>query len=407
MKHVCGALVVLAACGCGAAPGGRAGRTTPPSAERAAAPDPDPDMNAPDRRAWMLFLQINRRAPVQTEAACGRTTNNAVWETWADDTLTFPEVPDCSHPPQWPRVAPPKTLRVPAEQAARKAVLAGARNPAGLAESPSGLQIETNAVEEIRRNRAAFDFVVSNDLWYRQGLQAAFTRGMDVRFPLDAVEIKADWTAIEESQKGQYHWNYDSNGKLFGLVALHVISKALPMWTWATFEWTGNPGRCDFIGCHDGFGAVPADVAPNEEPDRGYPAGKLTPALRAAFRAANVPPEWQNYRLKGTQTGFTDATGRTTLLGNSVTERGFAQTSSCMTCHGQASVDKSGAVPPHLGFTPDGQSTNGPLLPQWFYDTSAKPWTRNYVSMDFIWAVFRAKKAAGAHSCRKVTAGAK
>ena len=136
-------------------------------------------------------------------------------------------------------------------------------------------------------------------------------------------------------------------------------------------------------------------MPPNAQNNMGYPPGQLTPELLAMFAAAGLGPEWQNYRLKGSQTDFTDATGRATLLGNSITERGFVQTSSCMTCHAQASVDSSGLFPPLVGFDPNSQSTNGALNPQWFYNTNTNPWTPTYVPIDFVWGIVRAQPAPG------------
>jgi hypothetical protein len=108
--------------------------------------------------------------------------------------------------------------------------------------------------------------------------------------------------------------------------------------------------------------------------------------------------EWSNYRLKGSQIDFTDSTGAAVLVGNSVTENGFVQTSSCMTCHGNTGVDSTGAPNSSIGFTLDGQSRNGPLDPAWFYDLNnfdpAQQFGRYkeiYYPVDFVWAILRAR----------------
>ena len=198
-----------------------------------------------------------------------------------------------------------------------------------------------------------------------KGLAAAFAAKNVITFPVDAISVKADWKQINAQQKSQYHWNYDATGQLYGLVALHIVSKALPNWLWATFEWSGNPGRCDYNGCNDSFGVTPAIVAPATPVRQTYPAGTLTPALLSLMNAAHLAPEFQNYRLKGTQTLFANTVGQPTLLGNSVTESGVVPTSSCITCHGLASVDRDGNFNPDLGFTnaSDLVSSNGPLTP--------------------------------------------
>jgi hypothetical protein len=118
------------------------------------------------------------------------------------------------------------------------------------------------------------------------------------------------------------------------------------------------------------------------------------------FQNAGFDPEWisewQNYRLKGSQVDFTDATGVPNLVGNSVIENSFVQTSSCMTCHANASIDSTGIFNPTVGFTPTGQSLNGPVLPGWFYnlktwDPVSLNYQMNYYQTDFIWAIFNAK----------------
>src|SRR5262249_10687660 len=124
--------------------------------------------------------------------------------------------------------------------------------------------------EEVRRNKATFDFIISNGLWYTEGIRKFFGAGGSVVFPSDSIEIKAHWKPIQESDKSRFHWNVDSNGKLFGLTALHIISKTIPNWTWATFEHVDNLGRCDVIGCNDAFGAQDKFVPPATKVDQPY-----------------------------------------------------------------------------------------------------------------------------------------
>ena len=82
-------------------------------------------------------------------------------------------------------------------------------------------------------NRASFDFIVKNDLWYVEGQVAAFKRGTPVVFPIESKEVKAVWKAIAEGDKPRFHWATGTDGKTYGLVALHMITKDLPNWTWA------------------------------------------------------------------------------------------------------------------------------------------------------------------------------
>jgi len=61
--------------------------------------------------------------------------------------------------------------------------------------------------------------------------------------------------------------------------------------------------------------------------------------------AANLAPEWKNYRLDGVQILFTDD-GKPTLLGNSIIEGENAgvplKESSCISCHAVSSINSDG-----------------------------------------------------------------
>jgi hypothetical protein len=132
-------------------------------------------------------------------------------------------------------------------------------------------------------------------------------------------------------------------------------------------------------------------VNANGSRGQGYSPGQLTPALESLFKEYGLSDEWKNYRLKGSQTDWIDATGRTTLLGNSVTEAGFVQTSSCITCHVIASFDSSGSYQPTVGFTTGNQSQNGPVNPGNFHTRSKPPYGKlKFLQNDFVWALFKA-----------------
>jgi hypothetical protein len=403
-------------------PRSAAPRSSPPPAAAFSVPfDANIAVNQPDQFSWMLFIALNKLAPTQP-VVNGNTLNNALWETWADDPTTFPSSPDLSNPPQWPsgaiNIPPDVTAPVPATSQPKapapgsmpaKRLRPGIKQlihddirgqmritnvhgtQRGLGNAAAAAD-EAAPSEEVHRNRQAFDFIVQNNLWYTQGLAKAFASGQTVTFPTTSIEVKANWVPIQASQKSQYHWNYDANGNLIGLVAMHIISKTIPNWTWATFEWAGNAGRCDYIGCHDQFGYTPANIAPQTPTGGQYPAGTITPALQALFTTANLAPEFSHYRLKGSQIDFVTPTGIATLLGNSVTESGFVSTSSCMTCHSRAAVDSSGVPTPNAGFI--GQnSPNGAPNPQWFFNTSTSPYTPTYVPIDFVWGIINAAAA--------------
>jgi hypothetical protein len=170
---------------------------------------------------------------------------------------------------------------------------------------------------------------------------------------------------------------------MYYLASITGSSKALPNWHWYAFEHVENRGRCDFTGCNDSYGyttkvTTPAPIA-GDSPvtfdsnfitpltiddqlkdgsslfklGQKYPSGTITTGLAALFEAtgvggggelenADVPNisdlAWTSYRLKGTQTQFYNRDGSPTIVGASITEGGFVNTSSCMSCHVQASV---------------------------------------------------------------------
>jgi hypothetical protein len=404
-------------------------------------------MNYPDKFAWKLFLEVNQKAKHQgpvSSIAGSPLSNDAVWETWADDPLTFPTTPDPTKRPQWPAGAqdtkqiksltPTQRGRILMERAAQqqnqaleiqpRSAAVGKLTPGGFA-APDG-----NGVgEEVHRNKATFDYIVNNDLWYQEGIARFFAEAAKavgnnvtfasktVNFPRGAIEVKANWIVIEEKDKSRFHWNYNSQGQLLGLVAMHISSKDLPNWFWSTFEHIDNPGRGDFIGIHDSFGADPAHTASKTDKANSiYPAEALTQELLAMFNIKGYTGEWadefKNYRLKGTQVDFTDSAGRPLLLGNSVTESGFVPTASCVTCHARATVNSTGAngFPRVGGIFGFGQQAILPLLskdslqptltyngrpdPSWYYLESSAGTSLRNLQTDFVWAIpFLAKPA--------------
>lgn len=348
----------------------------------------NPALNAPDQVAWQLFIQVNSRA----------AGSNSVFETWASDTDTF------QPNPQFPTAPTPPSLRRPVlPQVAREGVqAAGGLLPA----LPPG--ISDGVTEETRRNKATFDFIVQNDLYKVSGLKAAF--GKSLSFPVDSIEVKANWVPVSAipaftnnrvtiAQVPQlYHVN-SAGGVQYALVAMHVISKLVPNWTWATFEHKSNPARCDILGCRDAFGAQQAVVPSNRTAGQGYPDCVKTPALAALLKAADIDPVYENYCLKGSQADFVDNVGLDIRVGNSVTEDGFVATASCMTCHGRAAWNKNGQATSQAGFL--SFSPNGPigplgvLLPNWYWSFNSQPpifegkpgLTRTATSADFVWSI--------------------
>lgn len=231
------------------------------------------------------------------------------------------------------------------------------------------------------------------------------------------------------------------------LVAFHISSKDTPNWVWTTFEHINLPGRCDTIGCNDAYGYRSADarpagtadnyVKPNQQsdklndssivfrPDAGYPLEKPRPEwqqLLAQLKIGTTPDQdqhepsaadkaWLNYRLKGSQVDFVSATGQPTMLGNSVTEAGFMDGSSCISCHARAGV--AGLDQKPGGKLPDGsavkhfmalsvfetsltdfgyfRSHHGIPRSDWYYrDNNTKP-ELEVLQVDFVWGFLNAQ----------------
>jgi len=346
--------------------------------------DPNPALNAPDKLAWQLFIQVNTSA--------GGSGNNATFETWASDTDLFRPIP------QFPSAPVPLALRAPiVPTVGREAI----QESGGLLPA---VPPNPNVGEETRRNKVTFDFIVQNNLFKVSGLRAAF--GKTISFPIDSIEVKANWLPVADipaftlnrvtpaDVPRVFHVNTGSDGKQYALVSMHVISKLVPNWTWATFEHQLNPARCDIIGCRDSFGAQQAVVPPNSQVNRGYPPCTKTPALTALIDAARWDPAYVNYCLKGSQTDFTDNSGLDIRVGNSVTEDGFVNRSSCITCHGRAAWDRNGKATSNAGF--DGNlAPLGPINPAWYWSFSASPpifqgmpgLTQTGTSADFVWSI--------------------
>jgi len=355
----------------------------------ALAGDPNPAMSRPDQTAWELLAQIARPA-----AKAGN--NDVLFETWASDVDTFVETP------RWPDAGEGARMVLINRVQPRGSKLPGAILPA---QHCDAAHIAPCIGKETLRNRPAFDFIVDNGLTTRRGLAAFFGKAMD--FPIDTIEVKAEWLPVSELKA----WNgvtaeqatslYHINQAKFGdetvpvaLIALHVITKQVPNWTWATFEHWKNPGRCDDTGCRDTFGAVEPALAAHRQPERGYAPCRPSEALRRLFAEAGIADVWLNYCLKGTQADFVTTTGAPTRLGNSVAETINAGVphgrSSCITCHAEAAFDRHGqsakAIP-----------KIGAPRPLWFTGLGSREGPQ-FRQSDFVWAIPFCAKPYGAIS---------
>lgn len=175
--------------------------------------------------------------------------------------------------------------------------------------------------------------------------QAAANR-TDIQFPRPAVEIKVDWILLSSIglDCGNLPPGFTDtihvetiNGNCFALAGMHLISKLLDKWIWATFEPQNsitNPNRCKVLGCTDKFGSRPATSNGRNT--------RLTKRLERLMDAAKLAPQWKNYRVDGVQIDFLEPK----LLGNSIieaTNAGVPLTqASCISCHAVSSVNDDG-----------------------------------------------------------------
>lgn len=326
----------------------------------------------PDKFAWEVFIVLSTP---QSEPG----NNNVVWENWADSALVYG---DPNHAPRWPSQgnAPGKfDLKINQE-------LGMPGNPEGalvtsqkkIGETPPPPPREDGKMEEIRMNQATFDFIVAKNLWYVEGQEEASAVGKDLSFPTAAREVKAVWKEITPVDRPRYHWQI-THGKLYGLVALHITTRDLPNWVWASFEHVDNERKDLDLASRDNFGLTGTN---------------LSPELLAMFKAADLAAEWQNYRLTGCQIEFLDKAGLPTLVGNSEIEgnrfpqKNVMKSSSCITCHSRSTIDGQGRFLPVYKSLKPREGYVGIPDPAWVIDESGN---RLYMKRDFVWSLFEAR----------------
>lgn len=330
-------------------------------------PVTNPAMQDPDQFAWQKFAELNR------PAADG--SDQPLWRTWPEQAELYVANPDPNNPPKWEDVAgldeahpvrPSVQLNIQ-----QTAAISVAHKPEDCPEMP----------EEVRLNQEHFDYVIANDLWYIEGKAEAFKNDLEVSFPTGAIEVKANWKQVSPEESEGFYTTLDSQGNTWALIAMHIMTKDIPNWLWATFEHESNPCYSKFLQAQDTFGL-----------QDGEPSSQLLDL----FEQNGLDPDiWGNYRLDGAQVTFTNDVGRPIILGNSVTEKGFQTTSSCMTCHARATTDASGSK--HLSvFDEHSQSFHGIPDPKWYF-TSFRfdPPSRAFLPLDFSWAVAICPNAIG------------
>lgn len=313
-----------------------------------------------DAFIWRLFTQF--AAPASPGKA-----SPVVFETWASDEDTF------SKTPHWPTTEEPIKFHASVLQAARTSGLSGAlRNLRALTidvpcKPPTGAAVggfpttgnPTPCIaEQVMRNHPQYDYIVKNNLNTQAGLAAAYAKSFKVEMPTDAISVKGDWTPVQSLKQWipgvgdigkirKLYYTVTANGVEYALLSMHVSSRQNSNWVWGTFEHEMNPGRCDFMGCFDTFGAQVPAVPPNRTAaNQQYGACAKTEQLKTMMGNAHLSPVWEHYCLKTTEVDYTAADGTPYVLGNSVIEgivgNGTIAASSCIACHVYASFGKNG-----------------------------------------------------------------
>jgi hypothetical protein len=335
--------------------------------------------STPEQTAWQLFVA----------ASCPTSKNQVVWENWIEQLNMYPASGKAG---AMKGAAPHKRLHGSPLTHAVAAKLAEARGeslPALAPDSqcnamggpPKNVVPGATICEEAHLNPEAQAFVSGNGYEIRPGQTQAAQKGANLQFPGPAVEVKADWIPASDFKPpftctapptGVHVEMID--GKCYALAGMHISSKLLPNWVWATFEpqnLTTNLNRCVVLGCNDPWGSVPATSSGSST--------QQTPALKSLMQQANLAPEWFNYRLDGAQTDFGTA-ANPTLLGNSVIE-GYnvgmnLKQASCITCHSVSSIKNDGTD----GIVTLGGMNPPPVGPE---ITPGAGW----IARDFVWSL--------------------
>lgn len=362
----------------------------------------------PDHFAWELFAQLNRPAG-KSDGALTWPEGTVQWETWALARKVYAN-PDAA--PTWDdarKADEEAEKRFDAMPLQQFALIEGSPHrdrakplTARLDEQSSraGFVDPATDLDEVRMNRSAFDYVVRNEMFNVEGQEKMFGTRTKVDFPVETVEVKAVWKRIEHGQRGRYHSASLKRGgkdEVWGLIALHITTKDLPNWFWATWEHEDNPQREAVVPSQDRFGAE-RDAAGTW---RG-PSKALRDLLAArgvvAKGDADKPSKWHHYVLRGTQIDFTDSFGKPTILANSIIEEGFQETSSCITCHAKASIGakkrRSNDIN-RIGIFESESPPRGAIgspQPNWFGNPLTAPPSTTFWQTDFVWSVFRARR---------------
>jgi hypothetical protein len=353
--------------------------------------------------AWMLFMQAMQPAG-----------NLLMFETWAEQCQLNPLMVGC--PP--PTVAAAdrrlghgsglalanrrKGLNAPNLEITQTGLECNgmATQPVGNYPPPANVAPNATFCEQVFVNPAEQGFVTQNGLTTLSGQQAYGSKnGNAITFPWDAIEVKADWVPTTSFTGPTFScpdpnlYTQMLNGVCYALVGLHISSKVLPDWVWATFEPASaitNPNRCDpnlYSMCFDPWGTTSSTP---------YGKGQTVPQsqqLQQLMSAAGINPVFKNYYLTGVQWQFVDSSGKAIPLGSSFVEFNAGVPpgqASCITCHKYAYFDGKdpgkGSPEDNFGGAPAGWPNVGYAC-NTNQNGNCTPVVPNSTSQDFSWVL--------------------
>jgi hypothetical protein len=380
-----------------------------PAVDLSARPTSD-DAVAQARFAWYLFVQ-----------AMKPQNGSLAFESWTEQCQLNPAMAFCPSPSSVAAAAKRAgkgRVRIPHGSALQRKILGTkakviqpgdecngmATAPVGGFPPPANVTATATFCEEVFVNTAEAGFVKKSGLTTLSGQQTyGNAHGGAITFPWTAVEIKADWVPVSSYSNPTFacpdptHSLYTEtiNGTCYALVGLHISSKVLPDWLWATFEPNSNvtnPNRCDpslYSTCFDPWGTTSSQPY-----GKGHPA-QQSPQLHQAMAAAHLNPAFNNYFLTGAQSQFV-SNGKPVLLGSSFVEFNagvFPGQASCITCHRYAYFDGKQPLPSsptypaenNFGGPPVGWASVGYACNQPNPSANCTPVTPNSTSQDFSW----------------------
>jgi hypothetical protein len=346
-----------------------------------------------DEYAWRLFVALNWPADAATRMPDIRAhfgeNRPVVWETWRSAATVY--LDHGADPGPW------LPVRGEEHTPERRFETVSAKDLPNLRHIVGGVMVpvstpllESKRLTEIRMNRAAFEFVRARELYNIEGQLRAYAADNGTAFPYGAKEIKAKWRPIRESERSRYHTMEvplaDGTRRLYGLTGLHMASKDLPTWFWATFEHVDNSTLPD----NEGWKLPSRDrfACGEDKPDcNRAPAGM---GLEGTV--------WQYYRLRGTLTRYIDARGEPQRLANSELESGMQDSASCITCHSRSTIGVVARTPVRLDIFDrrERKSAQDELQRRGFIGTPEAAWFDpetgpRFRSLDFVWSLTQAQ----------------